>query len=41
VVGLGLFASDKETVQAALILQHLETLWRLEAHLGRHANPGR
>lgn len=36
---------DQETVQAALILlwtsQHLDNLWRLEAHLGRRANPGR
>jgi hypothetical protein len=36
---------DKETVKAALVLlwssQHLENLWRLEAHLGERANAAR
>ena len=36
---------DKETVKAALVLlwasQHLDNLWRLEAHLGQRANAAR
>jgi uncharacterized membrane protein YccC len=36
---------DKETVKAALVLlwasQHLDNLWRLEAHLGERANAAR
>jgi len=36
---------DKETVKAALILlwasQHLDNLWRLEAHLGERATATR
>jgi hypothetical protein len=36
---------DKATVNAALVLlwssQHLENLWRLEAHLGQRANAAR
>jgi hypothetical protein len=36
---------DKATVNAALALlwssQHLENLWRLEAHLGERANATR
>ena len=36
---------DKPTVNAALVLlwasQHLDNLWRLEAHLGERANAAR
>ena len=36
---------DKATVHAALVLlwasQHLDNLWRLEAHLGERANAAR
>jgi hypothetical protein len=36
---------DKATINAALVLlwasQHLENLWRLEAHLGNRANSAR
>jgi hypothetical protein len=36
---------DKETVEAALVLlwasQHLDNLWRLEAHLGERSNAAR
>jgi hypothetical protein len=36
---------DKETVDAALVLlwtsQHLDNLWRLEAHVGERANAAR
>jgi hypothetical protein len=36
---------DEETVKAALVLvwasQHVENLWRLEAHLGERANAAR
>ena len=41
-VGKAARGRDKETVKAALVLlwasQHLDNLWRLEAHLGERAN---